>query len=99
MALTKALEINNSGLFGNYWRIRRVDADFPPITGTAVIQISVEGWISSEARVEGKNPLPDSRRVYRIECDSPVDVDGLTRSDLYAALKLEPDFYDSTDML
>lgn len=97
MALAQPLEIDNCGLTANYWRIRRVDADFPPIAGNAVIQITVEGWISAQVRNDGKNPLPESRRVYRIERNSPAEVDGLTTADLYAALKLEPDFQGATD--
>ena len=98
MALQIALEIDNCGLTANYWRIRRVDADFPPTTGIAVVQITVEGWISAEVRTDGKNPLPESRRVYRIERASPAEVDGLTTADLYAALKLEPDLQGAIDV-
>lgn len=98
MALEKALEIDNCGLTGTYWRIRRIDADFPAETGAAVIQVTVEGWISAGVREGGKNPLPESRRVYRIERDTQAEVDGLTKADLYGALKQFTDFEGATDV-
>lgn len=98
MALQIALEIDNCGLTATYWRIRRVDADFPAQSGDAVIQVTLEGWISQSVREEGKNPLPESRRVYRLVRASPAEVDGLTTGDLYSALKLEPDLQGAIDV-
>ncbi len=98
MALQLALEIDNCGLTATYWRIRRVDADFPAQSGDAVIQVTLEGWISQAVREEGKNPLPESRRVYRLVRASPAEVDGLTTADLYSALKLEPDLQGAIDV-
>lgn len=98
MALQLALEIDNCGLTATYWRIRRVDADFPAQSGDAVIQVTLEGWISQSVREEGKNPLPESRRVYRLVRASPAEVDGLTTADLYTAVKVFPEFVTAKDV-
>jgi hypothetical protein len=97
MALSTVIEIDGSGQTAEYWRIRRVEADFPA-GGGAMLSITLEGWVSSETRTAGKEAIPGARRLFNIAMDTPAEAEGLTTSALYTAVKAFPEFTTATDV-
>jgi hypothetical protein len=97
MALLVAIEIDGSGQLAEYWRIRRVEADFPA-DGGAMLSISLEGWVSADTRAAGKDPIPNARRLFNIARATPAEAEGLTTAALYAAVKNFPEFVESEDV-
>ncbi|CAB4144056.1 hypothetical protein UFOVP469_9 [uncultured Caudovirales phage] len=92
MALLIPMEIGNSGLMGTYWRIRRVDANFPPDAPGATIRVTLEGWLDQDARNAGKTALAEARRQIDIVLENAGDASGLTPASLYGAIKASPDY-------
>ena len=97
MALAVEIEVDGSGQTAEYWRIRRVEADFPA-GGGAMLSITLEGWISSATRAAGKEPVPGARRLFNIARETTAEAEGLTTSALYTAVKAFPEFINSEDV-
>ncbi len=57
MALRKSIEIGNSGLNGEYWKVTREYR----ITEDDTFHGFVECYRDAASRLEGKNPIPGSR--------------------------------------
>ena len=98
MALAQEIEVDGSGQTAGYWRIRRVEADFPSTSGGAVISILLEGWLSVATRTAGKEPIPGARRLFNIARETTAEAEGLTTSDLYTAVKVFPEFVTAADV-
>lgn len=98
MALAVEIEIDGSGQVAGYWRVRRVEADFPATSGGAMISITLEGWISAATRAAGKEPVPGARRLFNIARETTAEAEGLTTADLYTAVKVFPEFVTAEDV-
>ena len=98
MALAVEIEVNGSGQVAGYWRIRRVEADFPAMSGGAMISIVLEGWISAATRAAGKEPVPGAWRLFNIARETTADAEGLTITALYTAVKTFPEFVTADDV-
>lgn len=94
MALRKKVEVNNSGVEIDYWRVTHAQVDFTtPDGGTLVVM--VHGWLSENARRAGKGPLANLEvRKTATELGS---LDDLARTELYALVKARDDFQGSED--
>lgn len=97
MALAVDIEVDGSGQVAGYWRIRRVEADFPA-SGGAMISILLEGWISAATRNAGKEPVPGARRIFNIARETSAEAEGMTTADLYTAVKVFPEFVTAADV-
>ncbi len=96
MAFGTELEIQNSGVRATYWRILRVDATFPPDTDGASVNVTLQGWVSAEARASGKAPIPEARRTETIILSDADQAEMLTKANLYQAIsEAVSDFADA----
>lgn len=99
MALLKEIEINNSGVVIEYWRIARVMVDFVsnvPDGEGDIIEVLIHGYKSKEDRDIGKNYVV--ARTIQYTGAQLGDIEGLSRAELYEALKSDPDFENATDI-
>jgi len=86
MALSKPIEIRNTGLVARYWRLTHCQVDH----GAAVAEFRLHGYPSRDARLAGKAPLPAIPfRVTAEELGLP-DLHSLTSTALYAAARSRP---------
>lgn len=97
MAFEQTIEIDNSGVTASYWRIRSGSVDFPP-TGGALITVTLDGWMSAEARAAGKDTLVGAHRRFNIPCENASDAEGLTAAALYDAVRIFPEFTTALDV-
>lgn len=97
MALSKSIEIADSGVNADYWRICRVDAIFPA-EGGATISATFDGWANADARAAGKSPVPRSQRTVAIAMEHASDADEMSKALIYAAAKGYPDFAGAEDI-
>lgn len=63
MALKKPIELNNSGVSCEYWKIHETNINWHD----KVAKITLSGFISQEARENGKNPLVSINYDYTKE--------------------------------
>lgn len=98
MALAQEIEVDGSGQTAGYWRILRVEADFPATSGGAMISITLEGWLSAATRAAGKEPIPGARRLFNIVRETKAEAEGLTITALYTAVKIFPEFVTADDV-
>ncbi len=92
MALLKTLLDDRTGVGASYWRIGPVftlDASAGKVFGR------LDGYLSQEARAEGKQPL--GLRMIPIETSVQMGTHD-QRARMYAAAKLLPEFDGSTDV-
>jgi hypothetical protein len=89
MALNKSIN-TEYGIPATYWNIGAVQEDFKG-KGT---EVTFYGYASQEARQEGKQPL--SAGKFQIAGDEYVA--DANRPELYAILKLRPEFEGATDI-
>ena len=92
MALLKTLLDDRTGVSASYWRVGPVftlDASAGKVFGR------LDGYLSQEARAEGKQPL--GLRMFTIETTIQSGTHD-QRAGLYAAAKLIPEFVGSTDV-
>lgn len=54
MAISKTIELNDTGVSVSYWRITAVQIDHQ----SGICDFNIHGYISQEAREHGKSPLP-----------------------------------------
>lgn len=98
MALSKAVELNDSGLTVDYWRITHVIVDRITPGITAV----VHGYASEALRRLGKGPVTRFREdlVVQGEEVAAIGTDAPRLADLYGVLKVRyPEFADAEDRL
>ncbi len=86
MALTKTLELDNTGLMNSYRRIKSINSTYDK-EGGKKISILLDGYTSKDLRMAMKNHM-DRRRV-----EAPVSeqgtyfTDAVNRTTAYAFLK------------
>lgn len=86
MALRKSIEIRNTGLHAEYWRLTQLQLDHE----AGVVEFRLHGYPSGAARAAGKAPLPVlAFRAAAAQLDR-TDLHGITSAQLYDAAKLLP---------
>lgn len=86
MALSKPIEIRNTGLVATYWRLTHCQIDH----AAGIAEFRLHGWPSGEARHAGKAPLPGlAFRVTAGQLGLP-DLHAVTSAALYAAARVRP---------
>jgi len=98
MALQKPIEVKNSGVYAEYWRITVIHADFQHESGNLVMA----GYLDQNTRAAGKEPI----HTISISFDSqglgfPFDLTDPTTSiatQLYNWLKTHPLFDGAVDV-
>jgi len=98
MALRKSIELNDSGLTVDYWRITHVVVDRVTPGVTAVIH----GYADETLRRAGKGPVTRYREDLVLQGAAlvGVDLDAVPLAALYGAVKARfPDFADAEDRL
>lgn len=85
MALLKPIEIRNTGLVAEYWRLTHCQIDHE----AGIAEFRLHGYPSREARLAGKAPLPAI--IFRLtpEALGADSLHALTTTALYAAAKRE----------
>ena len=88
MALAKEISINDTGVTATYWRATGLNVDM--IAGVA--KITVSGYISQQARNEGKRPIAQRMLVWS-GADNPITpqsmLDGTVFTKVYQKLTQE----------
>lgn len=69
MALLKEIQVNNTGVIAEYWRLCGVQLDF--ITGQAIIDVA--GYLNEEARNTGKAPIT-KRQIRWSGSENPITI-------------------------
>jgi len=86
MALLKAVEVLNSGLFISYWRITHRQDDY----NAGVVEVTLHGYRDADARHFGKEPLANLKFRF-----GPEDFGGsfleVDLAALYVAVMASPD--------
>lgn len=82
MALKKSLEINNSGIFCEYWKVHETNINWHNKTARFVLS----GFFNQEARESGKNPLISFGYDYN-EANFPFSVDENIVAKAYGLVK------------
>ena len=80
MALSKAIEIKNSGVTASYWRITRIEID--GLSNSTKVFIS--GYVDQAARVAHKQPIHTVIFDWR-GADNPITPTVLSQGQGYAA--------------
>lgn len=92
MALSKARELNNTGISPAYWRVSHVAIE-RHISGPEVITVYVQGWINETARNAEKRPLiTETFQILNLAPGSDL------AQQAYEALKLLPEWEGATDV-
>lgn len=75
MALKKQKQLDNTGLYGEYWRLIQVNINFDRLDG----RFELVMYSDQEARDGGKNPLNESisREIGAEALNSPIIVNGV----------------------
>lgn len=97
MALQTNIEVDDSGVIASYWRIKSAVVNFLP-DGGATVDVTLNGWLSSDSREAGKISLTNAVRLYNLSFDDSSKVEGLTRQILYETVKIYPDFANAEDI-
>ena len=99
MALLKNIEINNSGVIVEYWRIARAIVEFASNANEGAddrVEILVHGYKSKQDRDSGKNYVV--ARTINYTASQIGGVEQISRPGLYASLKSDPDFHDAENI-
>lgn len=86
MALSMPIEIRNSGLVAQYWRLTHLQVDH----AAEVVEFRLSGWPHRAARDAGKAPLPAI--AYRLSAAEAgvADLHDLSSAQLYRAARARP---------
>ncbi|WP_421989245.1 hypothetical protein [Roseococcus sp.] len=84
MAFLKAVEINETGITADYWRLTHIQ--FDRVAG--VVEAQLHGYRDEAARRAGKAPL--QRMGFRFEQTALDDPRRLEIDDLYRAIRAQP---------
>jgi len=84
MAFLKSIEINDTGITAEYWRLTHVQVD--RVAG--VIETQLHGYRDEAARRAGKSAL--QRLSFRFSQDAMDDPYNLQMDDLYRAIREQP---------
>lgn len=86
MALSKPIEIRNTGLVAGYWRLTHVQLDHE----AGIAEFRLHGYPDEQARNAGKAPLPSIEyRLGAAELAQP-NLHSLSTAQLYAAARTLP---------
>ena len=86
MALSKPIEIRNTGLVAAYWRLTHCQIDH----AAGIAEFRLHGWPSGDARHAGKAPLPGLAYRATAEQLGLPDLHAVTSAALYAAARSQP---------
>lgn len=84
MAFLKPIEVNETGITADYWRLTHVQLD--RVAG--VVEAQLHGYRDESARREGKAPL--QRLGFRLEQAAMDDPSSLAIDGLYRAIRAQP---------
>ncbi len=86
MALLKPIEIRNTGLVAEYWRLTHCQLDHD----AGVVEFRLHGYPNKEARDAGKAPLPVIAYRLAPAALGAASLHSLTTAQLYEAAKSQP---------
>jgi hypothetical protein len=81
MAFLNPIEIQETGVCAQYWRLTHVQADL----AAGVIEAKLHGFLDEAARRGGKSPL--SVLAFRLPADSLIKRSTLKLADIYVAVR------------
>lgn len=84
MAFLKPIEINETGVIAEYWRLTHLQLD--RIAG--IVETQLHGYRDEAARRDGKAPL--ERLSFRFEQAAMTDPRTVAIDDLYRAIRAQP---------
>lgn len=107
MALKKQIEIGNSGLTCDYWKIQRIEMDFSENSSKAnqrpaEMKIWISGYKDTDSRVSLKEPF--FNKEYKFKMDKfPIEKQDSQGNNIlklaYEEVKKHKDFEESDDDL
>ena len=86
MALSKPIEIRNTGLVAAYWRLTHCQIDH----AAGIAEFRLHGYPSRDARAAGKQPLPGLSYRATAAALGLADLHAVTTGTLYAAARAQP---------
>lgn len=95
MALSKSINFNNTGVEVSYWRIISFKIDYQARQCSCILA----GYLGSESREEGKNPLASYNFSLSgdnfpfSDTEEPISERGV----IYSKIKLDPKFDGAVD--
>jgi hypothetical protein len=89
MAFLQPIEIQATGVNAHYWRLTHIQVDI----AAGVVEAKVHGYLDEAARRSGKSPL--SAKSFRLRAEGLVKDHTLATSDVYNAVRAEPDGKDA----
>lgn len=106
MAIKKQIEIGNSGLTCDYWKIQRIELDFSQDSSKAnegkisELKIWISGYKDTESRTALKEPFFNKEFNFKMD-KFPIEKQNLQGNNIlklaYEELKKHKDFEESED--
>jgi len=84
MAFLNPVEIQETGVSAQYWRLTHLQADVT----AGIIEAKLHGYLDEDARRAGKSPL--SVMSFRLPTQGLVKDSALSLSDIYNAVRADP---------
>ena len=89
MAFLQPIEIQETGVCAQYWRLTHIQVDI----AAGVVEAKVHGYLDEAARRSGKSPL--SAKSFRLRAEGLVKDNTLATTDIYRAVRAEPNGKDA----
>ncbi|HYZ32444.1 MAG TPA: hypothetical protein VE684_09205 [Crenalkalicoccus sp.] len=86
MALSKPIEIRNSGHVAEYWRLTHCQVDH----AAGVVEFRLHGYATREARESGKAPVAGIAYRLTPQAMGAESLHGVTTAALYQAARRQP---------
>ncbi|NCY24388.1 MAG: hypothetical protein EBX37_05865 [Alphaproteobacteria bacterium] len=81
MAFLQPIEIQETGVCAQYWRLTHVQLDI----AASIVEAKIHGYLDEAARRAGKSPL--SVMSFRLRSEGLVKDNALALSDIYNAVR------------
>lgn len=91
MALLQTIDLEDTGIAAEYWRLSHLQADF----AAGIVEAQLHGYRDQAARRAGRNPL--SRIHFRLPAETLMRDGQISLAAIYAALRDDYRFQDSQD--
>lgn len=101
--LKKVYTEDNTGAYAEYWKVTEINSNWLKDR----IEITFSGFVSQNARIEGRNPLlrkviiaenTDARDYFSPTSMQPDGIDIIRNSYVYAK-RVDRDFFDAEDII
>jgi hypothetical protein len=90
MAFLQPIEIQETGVCAQYWRLTHIQVDI----NAGIVEAKIHGFLDEAARRAGKSPL--SVMSFRLPTQGLVKDSALALSDIYNAVRADPAGADAT---